>query len=92
MRPGEPTSVTVPGVTVLENVVVFALIPLTILGGLALLTLWPKSVRVSRYRPGQPWEHEPVWWTANPESVGSPPATDGETSVRTGRGGARDSW
>lgn len=92
MTPGEQTSVTVPGVTVLETVLFYALIPLAILGGLALWTLWPKSVRRPRYRPGQPWEYPPVWWTANPESVGRPPAAGGESSERAGRGGAHGSW
>lgn len=78
--------------TVLETVLVFALIPLMILGGLALLTLWPKSARRPRYRPGQRWEHPPVWWTANAESVGKPPADGGESSERAGRGGAHGSW
>lgn len=76
--------------TVLETVLVYALIPLAILGGLAMWTLWPKFVRGSRYRPGQPWEHPPVWWTANPEDVGSSPAA--ESSVAAGRGGAHGSW
>lgn len=91
MTPGGQKSVTVPGVTVLETVLVYALIPLLILGGLALWTLWPKSVRGPRYRPGQPWEHPAVWWTTNPEAVGKPPA-GGETSQRAGRGGAHGSW
>jgi hypothetical protein len=92
LTPDEQTSVTVPGVTVLETVVVYALIPLAILGGLALMTLWPKSVWGPRYRPGQPWEHPPVWWTANPKDVGRPPAAGGETSATAERGGAHGDW
>ncbi|SHG90450.1 aa3-type cytochrome oxidase subunit CtaJ [Streptoalloteichus hindustanus] len=58
--------------SVVETVVVFALIPLGIYGVITLLTLWPKFTRGPRYRPGQEWEYEPVWWTANPAGLGVP--------------------
>ena len=83
---------------VAETLLVFALIPLAIYGVIALLTLWPKFARTPRYRPGQDWDYEPVWWTANPAGVGarvnhSAPASATATQpVRTARGGARGSW
>ncbi|MFB9909342.1 aa3-type cytochrome oxidase subunit CtaJ [Allokutzneria oryzae] len=82
---------------VAETLLVFALIPLAIYGVIALLTLWPKFARTPRYRPGQDWDYEPVWWTANPAGVGvrvnhSAPVESAAQSVRTARGGARGSW
>ncbi|MCP3800902.1 hypothetical protein NLX83_16680 [Allokutzneria sp. A3M-2-11 16] len=81
---------------VAETLLVFALIPLAIYGVIALLTLWPKFARTPRYRPGQDWDYEPVWWTANPAGVGARPASAATAvdaqPVRTARGGARGSW
>ncbi|ACU35095.1 hypothetical protein KCV87_14865 [Actinosynnema pretiosum subsp. pretiosum] len=77
--------------TIVETVLVFALIPLAIFGVIALLTLRRKTTRVQRYRPGQEWTHPPVWWSANAgqraTSAGTVPAAGG-----TARGGARGSW
>ncbi|HEY8372308.1 MAG TPA: hypothetical protein VIL00_06150 [Pseudonocardiaceae bacterium] len=88
--------------TVVETTLVFAVIPLAICGVIALLTLWPKFARAPRYRPGQEWNYEPVWWTANPAGLGGstggaqPVAGEENTGdaapVRTARGGARGSW
>jgi hypothetical protein len=76
-----------------ETVLVLVLGPLSILGLLAALTLWPKFIRAPRYRPGQGWNHPPVWWTADPDAVGasSSPAGLG-TTTHTARGGARGTW
>ncbi len=88
--------------SVLETVLVFVVIPLALYGVITLMTLWPKFARGPRYRPGQEWEHEPVWWAGNPDGI-----TAGEVAlrhaaesenevvekpVRTARGGARGSW
>jgi hypothetical protein len=88
------------GVSVVETILVFALIPLGIYAVVALLTLRERVTKAQRYRPGQPWDHPPVWWTANPAGVGperaglattqTPPA--GGTARRTAKGGARGSW
>ena len=93
--PRATSSVTVGGVTPVETVLVFAVIPLALYGVIALLTLREKFARSPRYRPGQPWTHEPVWWTANPGGLpeGHPAlaAASGEP-VRTAKGGARGNW
>ncbi|WP_189059516.1 aa3-type cytochrome oxidase subunit CtaJ [Longimycelium tulufanense] len=84
--------------SVVETVAVFALIPLAIYGVITLMTLWPKFTRGPRYRPGQEWEYEPVWWTANPAGLGASTAAvpAGETGAgvpaATARGGARGNW
>jgi hypothetical protein len=57
---------------------------------IAVLVAGPRMARRPRYRVGQPWPHEPLWWTANPAGA-QLPAADGH--VVTGeRGGARGSW
>ncbi|MEU4802758.1 hypothetical protein [Actinosynnema sp. NPDC023587] len=79
--------------TIVETVLVFALIPLAIYGVITLLTLRPKATRIARYRPGQEWGYAPVWWSANPG--GLPADHHAETapvSGRTARGGARGNW
>lgn len=91
--------------TVVETVSVFALIPLGIYGVIMLLTLWPKFTQGPRYRPGQPWEYPPLWWSANPAGASAPEAlphpgegadqtdnTKAGAPAPTARGGARGSW
>ncbi|WP_091673413.1 hypothetical protein [Amycolatopsis marina] len=76
-----------------ETILVFALIPLAIYGAVSLATLRSKFSGAQRYRPGQPWEHPPQWWSANPEGVGTSriqPAADGTGT--TAKGGARGNW
>jgi hypothetical protein len=53
-------------VNVVEYILVFVGIPLAIVLLLAAMTLLPGGRR-QRYRPGQPWEHEPVWYEPHPE-------------------------
>ncbi|OLF16691.1 aa3-type cytochrome oxidase subunit CtaJ [Actinophytocola xanthii] len=82
---------------VVQTILVYAVIPLAIYGLVALLTLRGKFARNNpRYRPGQPWEYPPVWWTANPAGVGdrasAAPTGAGKGSKRTAKGGARGSW
>jgi hypothetical protein len=82
-------------VSVVETVLVFAVIPLAIYGVIAMLTLREKFARSPRYRPGQAWDYPPVWWTANPAGVGAQAAAAPEKSGaqrRTAKGGARGSW
>jgi hypothetical protein len=50
-------------VTVAETLLVYAVVPLVIVAVMAALTLRPDpKTRRRRYRPGQPWEHEPLWY------------------------------
>ncbi|MBP2474228.1 hypothetical protein JOF53_003100 [Crossiella equi] len=84
--------------TVLESILVFAGIPLALYLGITLLTMWPNSNRGPRYRPGQEWPHEPVWWSANPAGLttSAVPATahtdEAAAAAATARGGARGNW
>ena len=50
--------------TVAETILVYAVAPLAIVAVMAALTLRPDpKARRRRYRPGQPWEHEPLWYS-----------------------------
>lgn len=76
--------------SVLETILYFVLPPVGLYLVIVLLVVGPRLARRPRYRVGQPWTHEPLWWTANPRGASLPP-TDGH--VVTGeRGGARGSW
>ena len=81
--------------TIVETFLVFAAIPLAIYGVVALVTLRDRFARSPRYRPGQDWDHDPVWWTANPAGLDPAHAAVAATDSaprRTAKGGARGSW
>ncbi|MHA6795969.1 aa3-type cytochrome oxidase subunit CtaJ [Pseudonocardia bannensis] len=78
-----------------ETVLLFVVPPLALYLLIALLVMAPKMARRPRYRAGQPWSYEPMWWTANPEGAGLPPAHDepgSDAAAAGGRGGARGNW
>lgn len=98
-------SATVRAVTVLQTIGVYVLVPLVLYGVVSLFTLWPKIARGPRYRPGQEWSFEPMWWIGNPDGVGhhgtgelgagqlgAGHAAGAGTAVSTARGGARGNW
>ncbi|PZS39997.1 MAG: hypothetical protein DLM62_05230 [Pseudonocardiales bacterium] len=79
--------------TSLEIVLIMAGVPLAIMILLGLLTLRPKFTRTRRYRPGEPWDHPPVLWTANPEALRDKAAQHGgRDGSGEARGGARGTW
>jgi hypothetical protein len=53
-------------VNTVEVLLVLVGIPLAIIAVLALLTL-PGGRKRTRYKPGQPWDHAPVWYEPHPE-------------------------
>ena len=81
--------------TVAETLLVFAGIPLAIIAVLALLIFVPGGRKRVRYKSGQPWEHEPVWYEPHPDGVaaghGSHPALPAGSSAGP-LGGARGTW
>jgi hypothetical protein len=83
-------------VSVVQTILVFAAIPLAIYGLVALLTMRDRVAKAPRYRPGQAWDHPPVWWTANPAGVGDhagpTAASTSGAGKPTAKGGARGSW
>ena len=57
-------------VNTVEVLLVLAGIPLAIIAVLALLTLRGGRKRL-RYKPGQPWDHAPVWYEPHPANGAS---------------------
>ncbi len=76
--------------SVLQTILVFVV---PTVGGyllIALLAAAPRLRRKQRYRTGEPWNYEPLWWTANPEGAHLASVASHPTSAE--RGGARGSW
>ncbi|MEU6646394.1 hypothetical protein ABZ863_28145 [Saccharomonospora sp. NPDC046836] len=78
--------------SILETILVFAVIPLAIYGLFALLTLRSRFAGRPRYRPGQAWEYPPTWWSANSASAGDSHAAGETATPSTVRGGASGRW
>ena len=77
-------------VTVFQAVLYLVVVPVALYVLIALLAAAPRLRRRTRYRVGQPWTFEPLWWTANPAGAQLPPPA--EHLVSGGKGGARGSW
>ncbi|SEO60770.1 aa3-type cytochrome oxidase subunit CtaJ [Trujillonella endophytica] len=83
--------------SVVETILVFAVIPLAIVLLFAVLTLLPGRQKKARYKPGQPWEHGPVWWEPHPLQAGGH-HDSGHTAIGSAAssagplGGARGTW
>lgn len=90
-------SVTVLAVTVVQTVLILAVVPAAIYGLVMLIVLWPRVARV-RYRAGQEWDYPAVFWVADPAGVSttSAPVAGDSTAENlqpsTARGGARGKW
>ena len=85
--------------TVVQTLLVYVVIPAALYGVIALLTLVPKMSRAPKYRSGQEWTYDPVWWSANTgsaDSHGAHSSVAGDVqageAVRTARGGSRGNW
>jgi hypothetical protein len=80
----------------IETILIYVVIPVVVLLILFALTAVRRSGgRSARYRVGDDWPHEPLWWIGNPKGTGLPePTVDavGATTTRTARGGARGTW
>jgi hypothetical protein len=90
-------------VSVWETILYFAVPAAGMYLGIMLLVVAPRAARRPRYRVGQPWPHDPMWWTANPQGAQLPPADHTDHTADRGpalagaragaeRGGARGSW
>ena len=54
-----------------EVVLIYGVIPLAVFLLLAMLTVLPGRGRdKTHYRPGRPWDHEPVWYEPHPDASG----------------------
>lgn len=84
-QPGLHYSSLGAGMTIL----LFVIVPLAIFGTIGLLAALPSLLRRPRYRPGKPWDHDPLWF-AGPDDP-----DDALARVRPGRtakGGASAEW
>jgi hypothetical protein len=86
-------------VTVVETLLVYVGAPLAVVLLLALLTMRPgKGQKKLRYKPGQAWEHEPIWYephaaaTGHGGGHGSHALTAGTSASGRPYGGARGTW
>ena len=58
---------------VLETVLIYAVIPLVVVLLFAAVTMIPgRGKGPAKYKPGQPWEHEAVWYEPHPDIPGLP--------------------
>lgn len=81
--------------SVWETILYFVVPSVGIYGLIALLVGRGRLARRPRYRVGQPWGYEPLFWTANPDGAHLPLGDEHavvETRVAAERGGARGSW
>jgi hypothetical protein len=87
-------------VNVAETILVFVGAPLAIFLVLALLTFLPGGRKRPRYRPGQPWEHAPVWYEPHPQGPNEHGGSTAHAALESGAppvaagplGGARGTW
>lgn len=74
--------------TVVETLLTFVVAPAALYGLLALWSTARRPGRRQRYRVGDPWPYEPLFWTANPEGAHLPAGTAGSET----RGGTGGTW
>jgi hypothetical protein len=78
-------------VSVFETILYYVVPTAVLYGGIwAFAVLRNRKKRPQRYRLGQPWNFDPLWWTANPEGAHLPAAQPQAASGQ--RGGARGNW
>ena len=77
--------------SVLETILYFVVPTVGLYALITVLAAAPRLVRRPRYRSGQPWPHQPLWWTANPRAAQLDVPHVGH-AVTGERGGARGSW
>ncbi len=89
--------------SVTETVLIFVGVPLGLFLLAALAVYGPTAVTQPRYRPGRPWDHEPVWFLPAPDGVQvpalgghtlaiEPPSSVLDAPTRTAVGGATGEW
>ena len=57
--------------SVIETVLIYGVIPLAVFLAFAAATLIPgRGKEHPKYRPGQPWTAQPVWYEPHPDAAG----------------------
>src|SRR3712207_105052 len=80
------------GISPLETIVLYVLVPALIIGVIAGLALLPGAARGSRYRPTRGWDAPPVWFAGPPNPTEAVAAVDAAQVGTSTRGGGRGSW
>ena len=76
-----------------EVVAIYVVVPAVVYFVIFLTIIVRGRARKSaRYRSGDQWNFEPLFWTANPAGTGLPPGRTDDPTAASGRGGARGSW
>jgi hypothetical protein len=70
----------------------FVFIPLGAFLLIAALCVLPSALSRPRYRPGKPWDHEPLWVGGPDDATDAATAGAGAGSQVTARGGASAEW
>jgi hypothetical protein len=70
-------------------VLIYVVIPLGIFALIALLSVLPSALRRPRYRPGRPWQHDPLWFSGPDDPA---KALGAARPGATARGGASAEW
>jgi hypothetical protein len=70
-------------------ILIYVGVPLGIFAVIALLAVLPSALRRPRYRPGRPWQHDPMWFNG-PDDPDK--ALAGARPGATARGGASAEW
>jgi hypothetical protein len=70
-------------VTVVETLLVFLVAPLAVYLSMWALTYLPggRKRQGVRYKPGQSWDHEPVWYEPQPKDAPTHAAGQGDTQA-----------
>jgi hypothetical protein len=78
--------VTGPSLGLGNTILLFVVVPVAAFLVISALAVLPYSLSKPRYRPGKPWDHEPLW-------IGGPsaPHAVGPTEA-SARGGASAEW
>ena len=63
------------------TILVYVVAPLAVVALLAALTYLPGGRKRTRYKPGSPWEHDPVWYEPHPEHAATEDAGHGPTAI-----------
>jgi hypothetical protein len=85
-HPGESAGWTDGSVA--RTVLLYVLLPLALLLGIALLAAVPSLVRRYRYRPQEGWSADPVWFAGPADPVAAVEQADPADVVRGGAGGS----
>ena len=70
-------------------ILIYVVVPLALFGVIAFFSVLPSMLRRPRYRPGRPWNHDPLWF-AGPDEPDR--ALAGARPGATARGGASAEW